>query len=95
MTKYCHEMVAATAKGIAGEVYETWASHHDEWYKENRSQKDFIDAQWPKFIEAARSALAETLRVGNLPDAVKESIAEALIKDNSIRGRRKTQLKTI
>jgi len=92
MTKYCHEMIAATAKEIAGAVYEVWASKHDGWYKENRSQKDYIDANWPNYIESARSALADVLRVGKLPDEVKESIADALIKDNSIRGRRKHQV---
>lgn len=92
MTKYVHEMVAKTAKEIAGEVYEIWASKNSEWYKENRSQKDYVEANWDKFVESARIALAETLRVGNLPDEVKETIAEALILDNTIRGRRKHQV---
>ena len=92
MTKYCHEMIAKVAKEIAGEVYEIWASKYGDWYKENRSQKDYIDANWPTYIESARSALADVLRVGKLPDEVKETIADALIKDNSIRGRRKHQV---
>lgn len=92
MTKYCHEMVAKTAKEIAGEVYEIWAGKNSDWFKENRSQKDYIDANWPNFIESARVALADVLRVGHLPEEVKETIAEALINDNKIRGRRRQQV---
>jgi len=93
MPKYVHHMIRDTAKAIAGEVYEIWASKHSDWYKENRDQKAYIEANWDKFVEAARESLATTLREGKLPDEVKQTIAEALILDNTIRPSRHNQIR--
>ena len=81
--------MAETAKGLAAATYEEWASSSNEFYKEVRSQEQFVMLSWPKFIEAARGALAALLARPDTADGLKEEIMCALIDDEQFRAGRK------
>ena len=79
-----HKMVAELAKNMAGESYEAWATNSNEFYAIYPSQKEYIKAAWHLFVPMARTTLTEMLTT-NINEDLKESIADALIKDNGLR----------
>jgi hypothetical protein len=83
--KLAHEMLAATAKEMAGCWYEE-AAHDNDFYHYYPKQKMFINREWPRFIEAARQTLVKMLGMGSTPEYQKELIADALIKHASLPG---------
>ena len=95
---HCHEMVAATAKEFAGELYDTvmsnnlvrakWIADHPEMTPK-QLEDEFIRVNWGKCIEGARTTLALMLR-GPLDSALKESISQALILDATLKRGRKS-----
>lgn len=82
-----HRMIAKLARDMAAAVYEEWASKSDKFYEEHRSQEDYADESWPLYVEAARTTLAKML-TGPLNEGLKNSIADALVKDNALRTKR-------
>lgn len=79
-----HKLVAETAKKMAAESYDAWATDSNEFYKIYPSQKAYIKAAWSLFVPMARTTLTERLS-SNINDDLKEQIADALIKDNALR----------
>ena len=86
-----HHLVAKTAKEMARALYEEWASKSDLFYSEHRSMEEYADEAWPMFVEAARATLAKMLAT-NLSEELKNQIADALIKDNALRTRRRGKI---
>lgn len=102
----CHQMVRDVAVGMAHETYAVLMQRND-WYRawrealEERSgvsgmspdllEKNWVNLHWGDFIEGARAQLAAMLRQP-LDDGLRDTIAEALILDNTlIRGRKAGQ----
>lgn len=83
--KFAHEMVAATAKEMAGCWYEE-AAHDDDFYKFYPCQKKFIKREWHRFVSHAKQTLAQMLGSTQIPEWQKEQIFEALIKHASLPG---------
>lgn len=83
--KLAHEMVAETAKEMAGAWYEE-AAHDNEFYKFYPKQKMFINREWHRFIPAAKNTLAIMLGRESTPEWQKDAIADALIKHASLPG---------
>lgn len=83
--KLCHELVAETAKEMAGEWYEE-AAHDDTFYSYYPDQKKFIKREWPRFIETARMTLVGMLGREGTPEWQKGQIFDALIKHASLPG---------
>lgn len=83
--KFAHELVASTAKEMAGCWYE-FAAHDNEFYKFYPKQKVFIDREWKRFIDAAKQQLALMLGRTDVPEWQKEQIFDALVKHASLPG---------
>lgn len=83
MSGTCHEMIAATAKNMAEELYETLAKDNN-WYARNPNRRAFVRRVWPSLVSQARATLAGMLG-GSYPEELKEKIADALIKDEELR----------
>lgn len=81
---HAHKLVAQTAMEMAQEVYETWASRSDEFYKEHRDRETYVRQAWPLYLDAARTTLAKLLAT-NIEESLKEQIHEALIRDATLR----------
>ena len=81
---HVHKMVAQTAKEMAQEVYESWASKSDEFYAEHRSIDEYVESCWPLYLDAARATLAQMLTT-NIADTLKDEIHDALVKDATLR----------
>lgn len=84
--KFAHELVAATAKELAGTFYEELAGKSDDFYHYYPSQKLFISREWKRFIETARKTLSVMLGQSSTPEPQKEIIFDALIKHASLPG---------
>ena len=83
--KFAHELIAKTAKDMAGCWYEE-AAHDNEFYSFYPDQKMFIKREWKRFVEHARKTLASMLGDTTVPEWQKEQIFEALIKHASLPG---------
>jgi hypothetical protein len=91
MPTHCHKLIAETAKDMARAAYEERASHSNHFYEKFPSMEEFVDDCWMHFIETARHTLAVMLG-GPYRQELKESIYDALIKDQSIRRGRHLQV---
>lgn len=98
---YCHTLIKATAIEMAGELYDLLMKD-DNAYKEwkavcpdltpTKLEIMFIEQTWPKLVEQARGTLASMLDAScTLPQDQKDIIAEALILDNTLPGRKRGQ----
>lgn len=97
-----HKLVAETAKGLAGAMYEEMMTVDDEVWAEMKErfpdtpraalQDKFIDLMYPRLLSEARATLAAMLN-GPLPEGLKDEIHEALVLDNNLKGGRKMQLR--
>lgn len=90
MPQLAHKLIKATCEEFAGANYEKFASN-DSFYKKWPSQKDFIAAEWGRFIPAVRECLAKMLGrpcPKHMTDAqwaeAQEEIFEALMLDRSL-----------
>ena len=79
-----HELIAKTAKEMAGAAYEEAAWLDDTFYKMYPNQERFIEAQWYSFVKAARGVLSEMLSSDQVEDTVKNQIYEALQLDLAV-----------
>lgn len=92
MPSYCHELIAKTAREMAGALWEEQAKQ-DFWYHQyqrafpglsaSQLQTKFIAAKWPLLIQVARATLTDMLTT-NISETLKDQIADALIKDRSL-----------
>lgn len=92
-----HRMVAETAVKMAYELYESWMAEHNEVRKaflaiptEKARQLAFVRQAAPQLLEEARLLLTNCLSQPDteVPQAMKEQIADALIKDSDFRANR-------
>jgi hypothetical protein len=81
---HAHKMVAETAKKMAEEVYESWASRSNEFYAEHRTLEQYVNSCWALYLDAARASLAQLLTT-NMDEVLKNEIHDALIKDATLR----------
>jgi len=91
----CHVYIRKVAKELCAETYEEVMSSNeirDRWKKQNEGCTEkqllnrFVERNWPRFIEGARTTLGLMLR-GDYPDDWKESIMDILEKDQFLRNR--------
>lgn len=91
---HAHRLVVETARGMAEALYEKLMSDNDlysKWRDGNpgvgarRLQARFIDRNYPKLIEGARTILAGMLGNPLLDPAQAESIYDALVLDATLR----------
>lgn len=83
--KLAHELIAETAKEMAGCWYEE-AAHDNEFYAFYPKQRMFINREWKRFIAAAKATLAQMLGNPTTPEWQKEQIFDALVKHSHLPG---------
>ncbi len=92
-----HRMVYECAVKLAYELYEGWMSEHNEVRRafkaiptEKARQLVFVRQAAPQLLEEARLVLANCLSQPDeiVPKAMKDAIADALIKDTDFRANR-------
>lgn len=90
----CHVKVAEVAKAAAGELYESLMGNNElfkAWVKQNPGatpkelERRFIERNWPRCIEFARTTLTVLLTQPDVPDVTKDEIMDVLEKDQSLR----------
>lgn len=82
-SKYAHKLVAETAAGLAGAIYDECAQIN-EWYHLNPSRDNFVRTVAPDLIRQARDVLAEMLGRSDVPQPEKDIIYEALLRDAAL-----------
>lgn len=84
---FCHSLIKKTAQGLSARLYEHMAKNSNAFFKKWPKPGPFIEATWGDFVEDARTTLVDMLTT-NIPEALKEEIADAIVKDNTLtRGR--------
>lgn len=93
-----HWRVAKVAVMMAEELFEIYMLDNDWWHKmsaggrvsEKQGRKVFVLHVAPQLLEDARQALVDMLTQPDttVPQTMKDEIAEALIQDNGLRGKR-------
>lgn len=83
MARFAHNLVADTAKAMAGEWYET-AAHDNTFYKYYPNRGKFIAREWGRFIGMARRQLALMLGNPKYPESLKDQILDALCLQNTL-----------
>lgn len=92
----CHVKVAEVAKAAAGELYESLMGNNElfrAWTKQNPGagpkelERRFIEKNWPRCIEFARTTLTVLLTQPDVSDATKDEIMDVLEKDQSLRNK--------
>lgn len=92
-----HRMVAETAVKLAYELYESWMAAHNDVRRafkaiptEKARQLAFVKQAAPQLLEEARLVLTDCLSQPDeiVPKAMKDEIADALIKDTDLRANR-------
>ena len=88
-----HRMVAETAKGMAGELYETMMRDnvwYAVWKRQNPGasvkalESRFIAKNTRQLLPTARATLASMLADPSIPDLMKREIYDALVLDRSL-----------
>ncbi len=82
-----HELVATTAKEIAGVYYENAASngrHGNTFYEAFPDQATFVKRQWPMFVMTAKEIMTSMLGNPGTPEAQKQDIYHALLLDATL-----------
>ena len=83
---FCHSLIKETAQSLARNLYEKLALKND-FFAVNPKEAPFVEKMWPVLIEDARATLVNMLSLP-YPEELKEQIADAIIKDNTLtRGR--------
>jgi hypothetical protein len=79
-----HKLVADTAKGMAGAVWEELCTRHNDFYRQWPSCDAFIAARWHSFIQPAREQLAAMLHPSMnycVSEVMRAEIHDALLKN--------------
>lgn len=92
--QHCHPMLRATAIEMAGELFDLMMKNNQQWEEWKRINPElstlaqyeirFLELKWPELIEDARATLARMLAT-NIPEDLKLSIHDALVKDQGLR----------
>ncbi len=91
-----HWRVAKVAVTMAEKLFEIYMLDNDWWHKmsaggrvsEKQGRKVFLRCVAPQLLEDARQALVDMLTQPDIPQSMKDEIAEALILDAPLRGSR-------
>lgn len=93
MRRSCHKMLRTVAVEMAHEVYDDLMkdnSRYKHWkalcpdLSPEVCERLFVKQMWPHMVEQARATLTNMLTT-NIAETLKDQIAEALIRDNSLR----------
>lgn len=82
-----HHLIADTAKGMAEAHYEVLA-RDNRFFKAEPDVKRFVRRHWEKYLHVARQTLIGMLGNPNTPDAQKEAIHLALLRDGTLNPKR-------
>jgi hypothetical protein len=83
---HCHRMIKDVAVEIANAMYDKLCVNNN-FYAKYPDREKYVDASWHLFVLEARATLAKLL-ARPIDESLKESITEALIRDNTLqRGR--------
>jgi hypothetical protein len=94
----CHKGVRDVAVGMAHEAFAALMQRNDWWAKmkelypeltSTQIENYWVNQHWPTFIDPARATMAAMLR-GPQNEGLKDSIAEVLILDGTLRRGRKS-----
>ena len=100
--KHVHPMVADAAVGIIMESYDALMHHNEHWVAFKRQfpeatakelEQIYLEHNWGKGVEAARTVLARMLdpaAAPNIDEESREKIHEALVLDRSLMMGRRT-----
>lgn len=80
---HTHILFKRTAEEICAAAYEELAKDNG-FYKCWPNQKAFVVLHWGQFLSLARQHLVECLSSPRLPEAAKEEIFDALLKERAI-----------
>ena len=92
----CHIRIAEVAKAAAGELYESMMGNNQAfelWKKQNpgatakQLERRFIQKNWPRCIDFARTTLTLLLTKDDVAETVKEEIMDVLEKDQILRNK--------
>lgn len=93
----CHVKVREVAKAAAGQMYEAYMgadnATYREWKRQNPDctprelERRFIEKNWGKCLEFARTTLGLMLRNPEISDTMKDEIMDILEKDQLLRYR--------
>ena len=90
-TGWVHPIVKNAAIELAQQLYEKLAKDNN-WYAVNGEMDIWVQTSWGDLIPAARAILAKTLSSPSISVEMKDTIADALIQDHSLRhGRNRAQ----
>lgn len=89
-----HQMIAKLCREMAGTTYERIAARSDGFFRENPSQRQWVEKSWPLFIEEARATLAKMLRA-DMPEGLRETIAQALMQDARLLYKRPERINSV
>lgn len=91
-SSHAHVLIKETAEAMAHELYDT-VMQNDFWYRywkelhpemdAKQLEEEFVKHNTGKLLPDARAALAKILAVSN-DEAMKETIYEALLLDNTL-----------
>lgn len=79
-----HKMIADLCEHMANEVYEAKASRDNTFYKLCPDRAAFVRQVAPELVTEARQILAKLLADPDIPQAKKDQIHDALVKDAMI-----------
>jgi hypothetical protein len=92
-TVHAHKMIVATARAMAGEMYDQVMTQNNELYKKWKALcpeltpetnfKMFVDLMYPHLIHDARAILIGLLST-DITQSLKDEIFDAIVKDNPL-----------
>ena len=94
--RVCHVQIRDVAKAAAGQLYEQVMGNNEYyriWQKQHpgmnakQLEREFIEQNWPKCIEFARTTLIALLAKDDVSEATKEQIMVVLEQDYSLRNK--------
>lgn len=80
---FVHQGIRKVAMELCGEYYEL-AAQNDEFYVKYPDQNEFINTEWPHFIEETRRVLAKMLQNPAHPQQMKDEIYDMLLADHTL-----------
>lgn len=83
---HTHKLFRKTAMAICAAAYEELAKDNN-FFRAWPVGRRFVQLHWPQFLSLARQHLIEALGQPNLPEAAKEEIFDAILKDRALQQR--------
>lgn len=83
-----HRVVVRSAKNFCAELYDAYATKWPGFREAFPNENDFVRAFWAHFIAPARATLSKML-ASNIPEDLKATIHDGLIRDQSLAATRR------